>query len=339
MPYFIGGLFAALPLITLVSLNSAFPIVLQHDGASLYQFMRSGIPFFVFCVLIAGLSRAQEAVDYRLDSMSGSSRFLGVLVLLYAFGQALQVILFRAGIGLANAASSSEDGLRVLLFPTTATLLFFFYSLATRKYPAVFLFGFVIFATGSKTMLAAAALMWIFALIHIRAPVKIISLVLGGTLAATALVYLNPLAASRMATFLSNDKGEDITRAYEIAHAKATYMSSTKNIILGVGLSTPLTPGVPTNDPRWLENSKFDIENAYWSLIPKLGMVGCALLLFLFSRLPRDIVTVCFISILVIFGLKTSYQYFTTFDGSLLIISSLIVRYLLLKKKSSQGAP
>jgi len=103
-------------------------------------------------------------------------------------------------------------------------------------------------------------------------------------------------------------------------------------VLTGNGLAAPLTPGVPTHDERWFENSKFDIENAYWALIAKLGIVGVTLLAILFLKLPKDIFTIAGIFILIVFGFKTSYQFFTTFDGSFLLVATMLIRFILFTK-------
>jgi hypothetical protein len=99
-------------------------------------------------------------------------------------------------------------------------------------------------------------------------------------------------------------------------------------VFLGNGLAKQLTPGVPTNDERWFENSKFDIENGYWGVLAKLGVVGVALFGLLFSTLPRNPVSLAVGAILLIFSFKTSYQFFTTFDGSYLLVWSIFIGLL-----------
>lgn len=138
---------------------------------------------------------------------------------------------------------------------------------------------------------------------------------------------------SRFATYLFEEKGEDVTRAFEIAHAKESFLENPATVFLGNGLAKQLTPGVPTNDERWFENSKFDIENGYWGVIAKLGVIGVALFCLLFSTLPRNPVSLAVVAILLIFSFKTSYQFFTTFDGSYLLVWSMFIGLL------NQAAP
>ncbi|MFN3355601.1 MAG: hypothetical protein ACK418_06270, partial [Pseudomonas sp.] len=125
----------------------------------------------------------------------------------------------------------------------------------------------------------------------------------------------------------------DVTRAFEIAHARESFLDSPATVFLGNGLAKQLTPGVPTNDERWFENSKFDIENGYWGVTAKLGVVGVVLFGLLFSALPRTPVSLAVVAILLIFSFKTSYQFFTTFDGSYLLVWSMIIGLL------NQAAP
>lgn len=53
---------------------------------------------------------------------------------------------------------------------------------------------------------------------------------------------------------------------------------------------------------------------------PFAGVVGVALFGLLFSTLPRNPVSLAVVAILLIFSFKTSYQFFTIFDGSYLLV-------------------
>ena len=78
---------------------------------------------------------------------------------------------------------------------------------------------------------------------------------------------------------------------------------------------------------KWFENSKYDIENGYWSLFVKLGLVGVIIFLFFVTKIGNDKFGVLFVIIWLLFSFKTSYQFFTTFDGTLLVIGVAIVRH------------
>ena len=332
--YFTSGLLASSLLITITATTSIASLMEYGSGASGYQLLRSGIPFLWFCIILGGYKNGYKELLQKFEQIPNSKKIIHNSILIFSIGQAAQVILFYIGSDLANAASASEDGQRVLLFPTTATIIFFFYALCKRNHFLSLLLGLIILASGSKAMLLASLAMIFLSLIYLRKPKKIIISTAIGTIIASLLLTVNPLAIERITGFISEEKGVDVTREYEIFHARKSFLSSPTTVLVGNGLAAPLTPGVPTPDDRWFENSKFDIENAYWSLIAKLGIVGCVLLAILFTRLPKDIVTATGVLTLMVFGFKTSYQFFTTFDGSLLLLATMLVRSILISKST-----
>lgn len=325
-----AGLRLVGPFLLVVLCVSAVQAYLSREGYSLYQFLRSGIPFAFLCIILAGYWHAQRKIESQLGRISdGPASVIDKVILFFAVGQLLQVMLHFSGVALANAATIGQGGERILLFPTTGSILLFFYACCMRKYLVILVMAGVLVATGSKAVLALMAAMVVLSMIYIKAPRRLVGFAIAG-LGSIAMVFsLNPLALDRTSRFLVEDRVEDVTRAYEISHAQHVFFRDVGTTIFGNGLAAPLTPGVPTPDDRWFENSRYDIENAYWALLAKLGIFGCAFLAFLFLRLPRDITTVALLGILVVFGLKTSYQFFTTFDGSILLMCSILVRYRL----------
>lgn len=306
--------------------------VLLTSGAkiSLYQFLRSGIPFFYFVLLLAGYHHVMAKVEVIARAHSPNyRRIIERIIYVFALGQLLQVSLYGVGIDLTNAASKSSDEVgRIMLFPTSSAVLLFFYACCQRKIALMLILAVTLLAAGSKTILAAMAVMILLSAITQRKLKSLGVLVVAIAALGTLAFYASPLAVSRFATYLFEEKGEDVTRAFEIAHAKETFLESPATVFLGNGLAKQLTPGVPTNDERWFENSKFDIENGYWGVTAKLGVVGVALFGLLFSTLPRTPVSLAVVAILLIFSFKTSYQFFTTFDGSYLLVWSMIIGLL-----------
>ena len=329
--YAARGFTRALPLLTLV-IGSSVLQVLVSSGAkiSLYQFLRSGIPFFYFVLLLAGYSYVLANVEKIARAHRSNYRLIIERVIyIFAFGQLLQVSLYGVGIDLTNAASKSSDEVgRIMLFPTSSAVLLFFYACCQRKIGLMLILAVTLLAAGSKTILAAMAVMILLSAITQRKLKSLAVLVVAIGALGTLTFYASPLAVSRFATYLFEEKGEDVTRAFEIAHAKESFLENPATVFLGNGLAKQLTPGVPTNDERWFENSKFDIENGYWGVIAKLGVIGVALFCLLFSTLPRNPVSLAVVAILLIFSFKTSYQFFTTFDGSYLLVWSMFIGLL-----------
>lgn len=329
--YAARGFTRALPLLALVVASSVLQVLVSSGAKiSLYQFLRSGIPFFYFVLLLAGYSYVLANVEkIALAHSVNYRRILERIIYIFALGQLLQVSLYGVGIDLTNAASKSSDEVgRIMLFPTSSAVLLFFYACCQRKIGLMLILAVTLLAAGSKTILAAMAVMILLSAITQRKLKSLAVLVVAIGALGTLTFYASPLAVSRFATYLFEEKGEDVTRAFEIAHAKESFLDNPATVFLGNGLAKQLTPGVPTNDERWFENSKFDIENGYWGVTAKLGVLGVALFCLLFSGLPRSPVSLAVVAILLIFSFKTSYQFFTTFDGSYLLVWSMFIGLL-----------
>lgn len=327
----LSGFRRAAALLSLVVGASVLQVLLTSSAKiSLYQFLRSGIPFLYFVLLLAGYHHVMTKVEIIARAHSPNyRRIIERIIYIFALGQLLQVSLYGVGIDLTNAASKSSDEVgRIMLFPTSSAVLLFFYACCQRKIGLMLILAVTLLAAGSKTILAAMAVMILLSAVTQRKLKSLGVLVVAIAALGTLTFYASPLAVSRFATYLFEEKGEDVTRAFEIAHAKETFMENAATVFLGNGLAKQLTPGVPTNDVRWFENSKFDIENGYWGVTAKLGVVGVALFCLLFSTLPRTPVSLAVVAILLIFSFKTSYQFFTTFDGSYLLVWSMIIGLL-----------
>ncbi len=340
--YGLRGLTRALPLLALVVASSVLQVLVSSGAKiSLYQFLRSGIPFLYFVLLLAGYSHVLANVEKIARAHSRNyRRILERAIYVFALGQLLQVSLYGVGIDLTNAASKSSDEVgRIMLFPTSSAVLLFFYACCQRKIGLMLILAVTLLAAGSKTILAAMAVMILLSAITQRKLKSLAVLVVAIGALGTLTFYASPLAVSRFATYLFEEKGEDVTRAFEIAHAKESFLDNPATVFLGNGLAKQLTPGVPTNDERWFENSKFDIENGYWGVTAKLGVLGVALFGLLFSGLPRNPVSLAVVAILLIFSFKTSYQFFTTFDGSYLLVWSMFIGLLNKAAPARQAAP
>lgn len=340
--YGLRGFTRALPLLALVVASSVLQVLVSSGAKiSLYQFLRSGIPFFYFVLLLAGYGYVLANVEKIARAHSPDyRRILERLIYIFALGQLLQVSLYGVGIDLTNAASKSSDEVgRIMLFPTSSAVLLFFYACCQRKIGLMLILAVTLLAAGSKTILAAMAVMILLSAITQRKLKSLAVLVVAIGALGTLTFYASPLAVSRFATYLFEEKGEDVTRAFEIAHAKQSFLDNPATVFLGNGLAKQLTPGVPTNDERWFENSKFDIENGYWGVTAKLGVLGVALFGLLFSGLPRNPVSLAVVAILLIFSFKTSYQFFTTFDGSYLLVWSMFIGLLNKAAPARQAAP
>lgn len=329
--YAARGFTRASALLALVVASSVLQVLVSSGAKiSLYQFLRSGIPFLYFVLLLAGYSYVSANMEKIARAHSFNyRRIIERAIYIFALGQLLQVSLYGVGIDLTNAASKSSDEVgRIMLFPTSSAVLLFFYACCQRKIGLMLILAVTLLAAGSKTILAAMAVMILLSAITQRKLKSLAVLVVAIGALGTLTFYASPLAVSRFATYLFEEKGEDVTRAFEIAHAKESFLDNPATVFLGNGLAKQLTPGVPTNDERWFENSKFDIENGYWGVTAKLGVVGVVLFGLLFSTLPRNPVSLAVVAILLIFSFKTSYQFFTTFDGSYLLVWSVFIGLL-----------
>lgn len=304
---------------------------------SAYQAVRSGLTLAIFSLIISDYKEISQAcIHYFKAAETRSGDIVEKIILVYLGGQLLQVTLFQLGIHIANASSFSAEG-RVLLFPASSTIIIFFYGCYRRKMLVSFLSALILLASGSKAVIlsmAAVALIALLKQMRIRAFISYTAAVIAIIVAA---FQFSPTSVKRMEDFLINDRGVDYTRDYEIYHAKSSWMRDGFTILMGNGFARSLSPGIPTTDPRWAENSKYDVENAYWGMLSKLGLVGVILFLALLMKLPKDLLSAATLSVWAIMGFKTSYQFLTTFDGCFLLLTSFSVRYLIYHRRNPSG--
>lgn len=320
----------AIPILALVVASSIYNTItypnLEH---SLYQFIRTGIPFAFLCILLACYKDLEKYIKLAIEKKTTHpQKIIDKLLLIYTSGQLLQISLSRIGLDIANAASKTETLDRILLFPTSSSILIFLYACIHRKYLIMGLTAAVLLAAGSKAVLAAMMMMFIISVLKTNNIKSFLSYSAAGAILAAMVLIISPTSMERLNEFLHEDRGADTTREYEIYHAKESLLSGPDTIFFGNGLGKQLTPGVPTNDPKWLENSKYDIENGYWGAAAKLGIIGTILFLAMLYQLPRNTFTVALLLIWALLSFKTSYQFFTTFDGCYLLIWSAVFHTL-----------
>jgi len=142
---------------------------------------------------------------------------------------------------------------------------------------------------------------------------------------AILLVYFSPTVLTRTLKFFAEDQGSDKGRSWELSYAQELFRSSARVGVIGVGLDGQITPGQHGIDPRWNENSKFDIENVFWALLVKTGAIGCTYILFLFYRIRRSAMFLAIIAIEMIGGVGSSGLFFGSFDGTFLLAWSIVV--------------
>ena len=160
--YAARGFTRAAALLALVVGSSVLQVLVSSGSKiSLYQFLRSGIPFLYFVLLLAGYSYALANVEKIARAHSVSyRRIIERAIYIFALGQLLQVSLYGVGIDLTNAASKSSDEVgRIMLFPTSSAVLLFFYACSQRKIVLMLILAVTLLAAGSKTILAAMAVM------------------------------------------------------------------------------------------------------------------------------------------------------------------------------------
>eukprot|EP01035_Chromulina_nebulosa_P019690 gene19690-25610_t len=328
------GILIAVGVATVSLIRASSDAGLAHSP---WQFVRSGVPFIYLIILLTGYRSIRDrlAKMMRAHPVAWSST-LNWAIYLFAIGQALQVTFFSLGIKLANAALSSEDTGRVFLVQVTSTLLLLLYACRVGKKTLAFLFAFVLLATGSKTVILSMTIMVIIGVAKRSSARVIASNILVITTLAALATIANPVAAQRLQDFLGGNNIVDLTREWEIYHAKKTFNSSVGAQLFGVGLGVPLTPGVATKDPRWYENSRYDIENGYWAILAKIGIFGSSLILLMFASLPKNIVTFGLLMIEIIWNLSSGSLFFATFDGPYLVAWAVIIDILLILARSRQ---
>lgn len=295
------------------------------DKSSFFQLARSGVPFAFVLILIA-TNRSLAITWEQFSNQSNLVKLSRMVILALVLSQVTQIILLVLGLDIANATFITNGGRRVFLYPGSAMLLCFFYGLYCRNVIIFLGSSLILLSTGSKVVLGAMAVLYLFSSVTAKTISKRFLAVLSLIVFVALLVMLEVNAVQRLLGFATHEGLSDSTRAWQIAHAKIAWAENVFTMFFGKGVGVPLTPGWPTADPRWFYNSQYDIENLYWSLLPKFGIFGCAMLFFILGKLPWDVWTKAVLIILICYSFGTSYQFFTTLDGAMLLFCSIIVR-------------
>ncbi|MBT0958234.1 hypothetical protein IV417_12620 [Alphaproteobacteria bacterium KMM 3653] len=316
----------------LLTLNSLIQIsVHPFRENSAYQAVRSFVPFaLMILVIVSYRSRLILLQRSILLTKLNVRKLFDFSVSIFTFCGALQTASYFWGNSFANALSMTDIGTRVMIFQTTSFSLVAFYSMERGKYFSLFCAIVVLLGTGSKSVLVGlvlAMLVATFSKISIR---RLIRASLAILVLIGLLVYINPTAFLRILEFAAgtgpNEALADRTRAFEIAHARETLTSSTLSFLFGVGFFVALTPGVPTPDAAFFQNSKYDIENGFWGVLGKLGIFFSMVFSFIACKsIPLNRVILCAILIEIPMFLKTSYQVFAYMDGVYLLLWTLLL--------------
>lgn len=317
--------------------TSIFKAIGSHE-MSWFQMLRTGIPFFCLVTLLLGFEKVVTYIRKKLPQTTRQGRkMINFIITLLVFGQALQVFLFLLNIPLANVMfGNTNEGAalgasRIFLFPLLAGLLIYFNLLIGNKIFYIAMMVFSLFMTGSKAVLATMMVLAGLVVLKKKNFKTAFKYFIAMLVVGASALLVNPLAVERLASFITVEKGQDITRQAEILHAEKAFTASAYTIVFGNGFLVPITPGVSTNDPRWFENSKFDIENAYWMLLAKVGLFGTFLFCMLFFNLPKNIFTAAAILIMAISSFGGGSPFFG-FDGCYLIL------WLALLESKNRGA-
>ena len=264
---------------------------IDSRSMSWFQILRTGVPFLCLITLLIGFESMVSYIGKKLPQATKSGRKItNTIIAILVFGQAIQVILFLLHIPLANIAFGNANdeaaalgASRIFLFPLLAGLMVYFHLLFENKISQIAFMAFSLFMTGSKFVLVTMIVLAGLVVIKKKNFKSAFKYLVAITVLGTSALIVNPLAVQRLTNFVTVDKGQDTTRQTQILHAERSFTASAGTVIFGNGFLIPITPGVPTNDARWLENSKFDIENGYWMLLAKVGLLGT--LLFIISLL------------------------------------------------------
>lgn len=301
----------------------------QHSP---YQGIRSFLPFFYAVVIIisskdiiANLYRIIEGHPRKWKSAFNTAIFL------FCTLSSLQTLSFFAGASLANPLSFVSGG-RVMIFQTTSCVLILFYGILRNNYFIIGSMLLVVLGTGSKAVFISSVLVTIFGIVPKFSVAKTLKLFGGAILFGAIIMSTKPLVIERLAEFIAGTSSQneeafsDVTREYEISQARQTFLSSPTNFIFGAGFSMQVSKGVATRDPSWRENSKYDIENGYWGVLSKLGVLfSIVLLIIIYIYLPKNSFYASVLIVELVMFFKTSYQLFAYFDGCMILIWAIIV--------------
>lgn len=338
---FFGGITISSLVITIIFFSMIFlnslvqSIVYSAKEYSIYQAVRSLIPFVIMILIITSYKYRLNAIKRNLVFNSG--RLISVVeraIGIYAVLCLVQTITFFSGINLANAISMSQSNGRVMIFQTTSCVLLSHYAIERKRFFILFCLIVVSLGSGSKSVLVSLILV---VMVSVFSKLSVTRLLRGGAAIIVlmgSILFVNPTAFQRTMDFAAgsgiNQEMGDVTRAYEIAHAKQTLLSGGGTLAFGAGFLIQLTPGVSSRNAAWESNSKYDIENGYWGVFTKLGIFFTAFLIIIFIiNVPISRVIFCAIIIESMMFFKTSYQIFAYMDGVYLIIWMLLISAIL----------
>lgn len=295
---------------------------------SWFQAFRSGVTYFFFTLILANYETIQKKLNFIISHTSKAQR-RAVLAAPYVFiiGQIVQVGLFQAGIKLANASLSSDSNGRIFLFPHSATLIIFYYASANKRILLAVGAAGVLLASGSKASLACMIVLAILAALKTPSFKSLVAYSVAVTCVGALALQVNTVAVERLTEFATAKDRVDITRAYEIFHAKQSWLETTPSTLFGNGFAKAISPGIRSTDPRWAENSRYDVENGYWAVLAKVGLVGAALTIFFLARLKRDRIFVASLAIMVVIAASSSQHFFSSFDGCYLLLWGMYARW------------
>lgn len=323
-----------------VAVNSLLQVFFgMAEEYSIYQFFRSFITFSFFILILASYGNVYEKLSLYLNNNNFSKVFFDRCLLFLACGHLFQSFIFIFyNVDIANAASKNVETFdRILLYPSTAVLLVFMYSLIFSNYYIMFFSSISLILTGSKTVLFSMSIVFLIVFLSRFSVRKLLTYGAGLFFVIFVAVSTDAVVVQRILDYSVENQMEDVTREFEISHAKESMQQNIYTILFGKGLASSLTPGVPSNDDKWFFNSKYDIENAYWSILPKLGIFGFVFICFLYRNVVKDYIGVAVLMIHIVFGFKTSYQYFTTFDGVYLLFFCMLLQYCVKRFSQDKG--
>jgi len=308
---------------------------------SIFQFVRAGAPFFFGCAILAGYNDIYVFFGKHVDRLRANSIDLfDKVMLFFAAGQLIQITGSFLGVNIANAMFGSADSSgaggigRISLFPHAAAQLIFFYACLQQRLLLMAISAFVLLASGSKAVIITVIGLFALASTQRRDLKAALLNLCAIALLAGVIFYANPTAIERLSSFVSENQMEDATREWETYYAKDAFFSGADTVIFGNGLAKPLTPGIASVDPRWSENSKYDIENGYWGLLATVGVLGTTLYLCMFLALPTNTTFMAILLIEVVTAFASRGLFFTRFEAPYLFAWSIVINYLLAHARS-----
>lgn len=289
--------------IFLVCLVSSGIGALSVSEINIFQGVRSGLPFAIICIMIS------HSESIKLFFMKAFKNNLDLtrkkIVKIFSAGLLLQSILTILNLGFSNltliSAESEGEVFRAFVFPVAASILVMFFALINRMYIYGGMILFSLILTGSKAVLLAGLAVIIYAvgLNYKKNKGKRNIKFLISTLGLICMVIsVNMTSVNRLIDFITLSNFTDQTRSTQIDQAVESIFKDAFTTLFGNGFISPVKPGIETNDVRWFENSKFDIENGYLMLVAKIGIIGT----LLFAKLILDIEKNKFKNALLIIG-------------------------------------